>query len=222
MDIVCRFCLEPKLIDTDPLIAPCKCAGSVKYVHIQCIKQWRAATQNPDFIKMCQLCLTDYKLPLKHLLEEIPDIHYDSPWFFLSRPAAFICLIHYLSFGPVASLLGKKIIDPPHGYLFPTLPITHTMNIFYLGCSTMAFSLYFAYYVSLIKRVKNRRLYVYHLLSMNVNNICPVGYISGLFISYSMIYVCIYPFGFLFLLGLPRYAHIHKQILYTINQEAEA
>ena len=55
----CRICLEP---DTRPnLIAPCKCAGSQKFVHRGCLNQWRATREDRAFSK-CTECLAPYKM----------------------------------------------------------------------------------------------------------------------------------------------------------------
>jgi E3 ubiquitin-protein ligase DOA10 len=41
MENVCRICLgeEENQID-NPLIAPCKCAGSMGLIHLDCLKEW--------------------------------------------------------------------------------------------------------------------------------------------------------------------------------------
>lgn len=36
---ICRICLgedEPE----NPIISPCNCTGSVKFIHLECIKEW--------------------------------------------------------------------------------------------------------------------------------------------------------------------------------------
>lgn len=39
----CRFCFEEATEDEGgQLVAPCKCSGSQKYVHVQCLKRWQA------------------------------------------------------------------------------------------------------------------------------------------------------------------------------------
>lgn len=40
-DVVWRICLSEDLEDhEDPLISPCKCAGTMKYIHLKCLKEW--------------------------------------------------------------------------------------------------------------------------------------------------------------------------------------
>ena len=38
-EITCRICLSEEE-PGNPIIAPCKCIGSVKYIHLNCIKEW--------------------------------------------------------------------------------------------------------------------------------------------------------------------------------------
>lgn len=37
---VCRICLNNDSETANPLISPCKCAGSMKYIHLLCLRQW--------------------------------------------------------------------------------------------------------------------------------------------------------------------------------------
>ena len=36
----CRICLTETGTALDPLICPCKCAGTMKYVHLNCLREW--------------------------------------------------------------------------------------------------------------------------------------------------------------------------------------
>lgn len=36
----CRICLCETETESDPLISPCKCAGTMKYIHANCLKEW--------------------------------------------------------------------------------------------------------------------------------------------------------------------------------------
>ena len=57
---VCRICLDPGEYN-NPLITPCKCSGSVKYIHINCLKAWLAKRLN---VIKSQFCITINWLPL--------------------------------------------------------------------------------------------------------------------------------------------------------------
>ena len=59
IDGQCRICLceDEGLID-DPLVVPCKCSGSVKYIHFKCLEKWlqskciKKIKNNIKFIKL--------------------------------------------------------------------------------------------------------------------------------------------------------------------------
>jgi hypothetical protein len=37
---VCRICLGDENTDPNPLITPCRCAGTMKFIHIECLREW--------------------------------------------------------------------------------------------------------------------------------------------------------------------------------------
>ena len=45
----------------NPLITPCKCAGSVRYVHQNCLQKWIKSSD----IKCCELCRYEFKMQTK-------------------------------------------------------------------------------------------------------------------------------------------------------------
>ena len=52
----CRICFEAG----PGLIAPCKCTGSSKWIHRQCLDQWRCTGPDPAF-ERCNTCLFPYR-----------------------------------------------------------------------------------------------------------------------------------------------------------------
>lgn len=48
----CRFCLMDGL-----LISPCKCKGSIGYIHPTCLEKSKQYSRTPD---ICPICLTQY------------------------------------------------------------------------------------------------------------------------------------------------------------------
>ena len=56
----CRICLDEDKIKN--LIAPCRCNGTSKYVHYDCIEKWRENNINPDARKKCMECNSLYIL----------------------------------------------------------------------------------------------------------------------------------------------------------------
>ncbi|KAH7377642.1 RING finger membrane protein [Pyrenochaeta sp. MPI-SDFR-AT-0127] len=52
----CRIC-RGEGTDEEPLFYPCKCSGSIKYVHQECLMEWLSHTQK----KHCELCKTSFR-----------------------------------------------------------------------------------------------------------------------------------------------------------------
>jgi hypothetical protein len=70
--LVCRFCLESKGTKKNPLLEPCECRGSIRYVHQVCLTRWRRQDPSRN-AELCRLCLTPYKRTIEGGFEEIPD-----------------------------------------------------------------------------------------------------------------------------------------------------
>ena len=47
-EVVCRICLDDADEDSNPLLTPCKCIGSVRFIHLDCLRSWL------DQKKQCQ------------------------------------------------------------------------------------------------------------------------------------------------------------------------
>jgi hypothetical protein len=58
----CRVCLN--IEPADQLISPCQCEGSLKYIHHQCLNNWRLRTININYIYCCEICHSRYKSPI--------------------------------------------------------------------------------------------------------------------------------------------------------------
>ena len=58
---MCRICLETDAPVGDPLIAPCKCAGTTKWVHRKCLDEWRSQEQVPLAFTHCPNCRFQYR-----------------------------------------------------------------------------------------------------------------------------------------------------------------
>lgn len=64
----CRICLLEGSSEDDPLIAPCRCKGSIEYVHLGCLRHWIRGRLNLSdnstsfFLRQltCELCKAPY------------------------------------------------------------------------------------------------------------------------------------------------------------------
>ena len=76
---MCRICLQENNDASDPMISPCKCAGTMSSIHLECLKEWlmnkRRKKANSKLVTYtwkafeCELCK-----------QELPD-RYDAPGF---------------------------------------------------------------------------------------------------------------------------------------------
>ena len=66
----CRICLSDVQTPEDPLICPCKCAGTMKFIHLGCLKEWLKSKVSAKVTEKgmsfhikdltCELCKTDF------------------------------------------------------------------------------------------------------------------------------------------------------------------
>jgi E3 ubiquitin-protein ligase DOA10 len=47
-EISCRFCMGEENSIENPMITPCKCSGTMKFIHIECLRGW---TRSKLFIR---------------------------------------------------------------------------------------------------------------------------------------------------------------------------
>lgn len=67
---VCRICLSEEE-ENNPIISPCKCIGSVRYIHLLCIQEWLESKKHKKetpFVNSyiwrgleCEICKAQYK-----------------------------------------------------------------------------------------------------------------------------------------------------------------
>ena len=66
----CRICLSEGESTEDPLISPCKCAGTMKFIHLNCLKEWLRSKVSSNITEKgmsfhikdltCELCKSDF------------------------------------------------------------------------------------------------------------------------------------------------------------------
>ena len=66
---LCRICLEEEF--TENMVYPCKCNGTSKYVHKNCLNQWRTLSNNPEAYKRCFECNYEYVFVDPEIIEPI-------------------------------------------------------------------------------------------------------------------------------------------------------
>lgn len=58
----CRICLDTS--ESSNFIRPCKCSGSVKYIHEECLKAWLVSLNKDLSESKCEICSTKYKMKM--------------------------------------------------------------------------------------------------------------------------------------------------------------
>ena len=58
----CRICFENISTIENPLISPCLCNGTSKYVHKGCIQRWRRENMTSIAFRRCQECHFYYNI----------------------------------------------------------------------------------------------------------------------------------------------------------------
>lgn len=67
---LCRICFSEFFTGDNPLISPCKCSGSMKHIHLECLRTWLSRKENVKTSQHvvsyswrafnCELCKTEY------------------------------------------------------------------------------------------------------------------------------------------------------------------
>jgi len=102
-DALCRICYQGR--EDGPLFSPCKCSGSMKYVHVKCLEKWREFSPNPKSIVQCDYCKYEYHLyrpKLSHCIQNE---------YFISGVTLFTVSAMTLGSGSAVALLSKSIMN---------------------------------------------------------------------------------------------------------------
>lgn len=71
----CRFCLEAEATRQNPLIAPCDCRGSVRFIHSECLRRWIAQDPGHNAVA-CTICHSPFALWALPRIEKIFPLSY--------------------------------------------------------------------------------------------------------------------------------------------------
>ena len=185
----CRFCFETDSPPTNKLISPCACTGTSKYVHTNCLLQWRRTTTIKTHQTICQQCKSPYILPN---FESIPAL-------LVLHPSSIIAFLNGVYI--ISSLCGIKSWLPVSNLIFYT--------------STLA---YLPMYLRLLLQVQDKTRYiVYWSMDRRIKPTCPlvmacsilfVVYLYSLFPYLMAVFYCYLCAGLL---------HTHTNILYQMN-----
>ena len=61
---VCRICMDTES-PSKQLLAPCRCRGTMKYIHEECLKTWLVSQEGSVDACKCELCKTEFLMEFK-------------------------------------------------------------------------------------------------------------------------------------------------------------
>ena len=123
----CRICLEDDI--PEQMIAPCKCKGGSKWVHRDCLDEWRLNERDRAFSK-CTECLFQYHMQPLHLNQD--DWRRKVKFYMMvSRDFCFLTFISQI----VIAFLGGfvALLDPKQSIPFVINDGKHPMAAYYLS-----------------------------------------------------------------------------------------
>ncbi|XP_056240460.1 E3 ubiquitin-protein ligase MARCH7 [Seriola aureovittata] len=98
---LCRICQMREESASNPLIQPCRCTGSLQYVHQECIKRWLRSKigsgTNLEAITTCELCKEKLRLNIDNFdIRELYKTHVQSEYDeFISSGLYLVVLLHF-------------------------------------------------------------------------------------------------------------------------------
>jgi hypothetical protein len=164
----CRICLDNENLFSNPLISPCLCKGSMKYIHRECLNSWRKSNNKAYY--MCDICKYEYKFMRTTIAN-------------ILRNELVIHIITLFTFIIISSLIGL-FINRYHNIRLSTISSYFVYNLI-MGSMIMGM---FGFMTLFISMVINLPWYVYNSIrppsTKNYNNgmiiimiIIGIGYV---------------------------------------------
>jgi len=160
----CRICLDEDI--RDKLISPCRCNGTSKWVHEECLQTWRLANMNNDRANKCEICNAEYITRCIQPFETYIIYFYtSSPWIEIA-----IC-IWFTMVGGILIYLIDSSTDYQSLKIFnidESLNLREYINnknwvawAYYQGlCGFISVCVFFTYfYISIFMNVKQKFIY---------------------------------------------------------------
>jgi hypothetical protein len=211
-EIICKICLEPDTCEN--MVTPCKCNGTSKYVHKNCLDHWRNSTDgNRD---KCPDCDSNY----------IYTVVGNHESFIINvEHTKFTTIAFYASFTLFLSTIGTSFyITPAVMYnnntisdnLF-TIIINYTAEATFCHC--ILFNLYLIY---IILNIKRKCEYFKHIFKFDIFFLFnPPIYLINYYIT-SDIYMYIFVntfYSVLYLIIVSIYIEHHNKVIHLLSNE---
>lgn len=232
---ICRICFEE---EDDPenntLINPCRCKGSSKWVHTQCLNDWRATSINPEAFTTCLICKYTYRT------QQVVNIktHFKQFNLFLARHSIIFFLINLIGITLLSLVLIKfdthhkilslflgknkeKVImlseeDSWDGFINYFLNSYEFMYYFIFSMIIYTFFIVTIFLFNFLF-LRNKRLYLNHY---KINSWCYIlSYIVLLFLSIFFSYLIT---AFILTIGIQIIINRHYQIIENLDRASDS
>lgn len=193
----CRICFDSTENPENNLISPCKCIGTVQFIHKNCLFQWVRYTSNTYFRLHCDICKTKYHLPSRwHIQEKLPRNYL---YYFLANPI-FVSFFLQLKF----YLIDTTI---PFKYHFQILLFLYLL-------------IYYSYLIFNIKKNQEVRRYTYYILNYrNGPSFCTHISLTIIFYICSFANTLVFGHSCIFICSI--LLRIHENIIDVMNDDAQ-
>ncbi|CAD8053603.1 unnamed protein product [Paramecium sonneborni] len=155
----CRICLEQDSLDK--LISPCNCDGTIKYIHMDCLKTWLLIKlQQIQFQAQCELCNSYLQCQLtfstKFVFQRLCQMSISQKLFFLIFPMLTLIL---LILGIYFIIQSTKPNQDQYSYIFGVCI-----------CIPAFFMLAYLFITMLIEAVKVKFVKTWTILNQDTRN----------------------------------------------------
>ena len=232
MDAICRFCLFNTREDgEDVLMSLCDCKGSMKYIHLQCLLEWRRTTDNDEWVNTCQLCLEHYRLPTRLPLEVLTNPNNTLLWPLFARSYIWTISAYYVYCLCLTFSTKTITVYPTPMYdeylqqnqIIERQQIHLVINPYTLNyiCTAIT-ACYTLFYIPYIISIRNLAIYITYWAQdihqpfvWNPSTAFLISLLSFVFMP-SLPILCI-----VYIYMLPQYLVTHYAILNQMNEDAQ-
>ena len=211
----CRICLEND--NPEDLINPCKCKGTSKYVHKECLNQWRTLSNNTEAYNKCFECGYTYKMkphPKKNACNE-------SMSSLCRLLSGNLCLFFMFNFfiiyiiTELFELFDTERIIPKTLNFDNYLPNqNYVFNCYFIISAVCYVFMLFIVGIITFINIKKKRLYIFYFCRNRANIMLPILFVG--FILFSINYsLTIFLISILFQIILKQ----HFMFIDAVRQE---
>jgi hypothetical protein len=194
------------------MIAPCACAGSIQYLHIECLHEWRRFSTNEEYKNRCMICRQLYNLPRRWPHERIDasGTVWDN---FLDIPLFTAVVVHYVHMSLHGFMLPITTLED--GIIISFLYRTPLSKLLFVGVLLGMTGLYGLYFWPRLRRLQSPQIFWRAVAPDLFKLLC-----LQIFFLY-LVSITIFPFGALYLVGLSYTREIYVRSLERMNREGQ-